>query len=302
MTNPDSFEHVPCNLCGRDDYQVRISPTNPQFDPQTVFSASGGIRGTQQIVKCRRCGLMYVNPRVKKECVLAAYSDAVDEMYVSQEEGRKQTFSRAFRLIERYAHSPGKILDIGAAGGFFLQVAKEKGWEPYGVEPSRWMAEWGNKRFNVNIRPGVLQAAAFPDNFFDVVTMWDVLEHTPDPLAELKESRRVLKNGGIIIVNFPDVGSWPAKIAGNHWWFFLSGHLYYFTTDTIGSMLIKAGFSPLSFCQHWQQLSLEHLAKQAGFYNKLLSEAGLKIIRTLKTGQWPIPYYAGQTNVIARKA
>lgn len=302
MNNPEYFEWVKCNLCGEDDYRVRIRPMNSQFDLQTVFSASGGIRGTQQIVKCRHCGLMYVNPRVKTDCVLGAYSNAVDELYVSQEKGRKQTFSRVFRLIEHYMQGPGKILDVGAASGFFLQVAKEKGWKPYGVEPSCWMAEWGNRRFKVNIKPGVLRAAAFPDNFFDVVTMWDVLEHTPDPLAELKESHRILKDGGIIIINYPDVGSWPARISGSRWWFFLSVHLYYFSPDTIESMLIKAGFSPLSFRQHWQQLNLEHLTKMAGLYSKPLSEAGLKIIRALKMGQWPIPYYAGQTNVIARKA
>lgn len=301
MSKQEYFESVKCGLCGRDDYDIRVRPVNLQFDPQSVFSASGGIRGTQQIVRCRQCGLMYVNPRVKTSCVFEAYRAAVDELYVSQEEGRKQTFSRAFRLIERYMSGPGKILDIGAAGGFFLQVAKEKGWEPYGVEPSRWMAEWGNKRFKVNIKPGLLCEAAFPDNFFDVITMWDVLEHTPDPLAELVEARRILKDGGIIIINFPDIGSWPAILAGSKWWFLLSVHLYYFSVDTIASMLKKAGFSPLSFRQHWQQLNLEHLTKMVGLYSKPLSEAGLKVLRALKMDRWPVPYYAGQTNAIARK-
>jgi len=297
----DLFEQVPCNLCGGNDYRVCIRPTNRSFDPSAVFSASGGIRGTQQIVKCRQCGLLYVNPRIKTDHVLGAYSSAVDELYLSQEEGRKQTFTRSFGLIERYVRGPGKILDVGAAGGFFLQVAKEKGWEPYGVEPSRWMAEWGNRRFGVNIKPCTLRAAVFSDDFFDVITMWDVLEHTSDPLAELAEAHRILKDGGIIVINFPDTGSWPAFLAGSKWWFYLSVHLYYFTADTIGRMLAKAGFFPLAFRQHWQQLNLEHITKMAGLYHKPLSEAGLKIVRALRMGQCPVPYYAGQTNVIARK-
>lgn len=301
MTISGSFEQVSCNLCGKDDYCVRVRPTKENYDPQKVFSASGGIMGTQQIVRCRHCGLMYVNPRVKADQVLSAYGEAVDELYLSQADGRKQTFARSFQLIERYANAPGKILDVGAAGGFFLQVAKEKGWDPYGVEPSRWMAEWGNNQFSVNIKPGVLNDAKYPDSFFDVITMWDVLEHTSDPLAELAEARRVLKPGGIIIINFPDVGSWPARIAGSRWWFFLSVHLYYFTSATLGKMLIKNGFTPLAFRQHWQQLNLEHLTKMVGLYSKPVSEMGLRIIRALHMTQWQIPYYAGQTNVIARK-
>ncbi|MFH1478131.1 MAG: class I SAM-dependent methyltransferase [Verrucomicrobiota bacterium] len=239
---------------------------------------------------------------MKKECVLEAYGDAVDELYVSQEQGRRQTFSRAFRLVERYVQGPGKILDVGAAGGFFLKVAKDKGWEPYGVEPSCWMAEWGNRRFGVNIKPGVLCDAKFPNNFFDVITMWDVLEHTSDPLAELKESRRILKDGGIIVINFPDAGSWLARVAGSKWWFFLSVHLYYFTKAIMDRMLIRAGFTPLAFRPHFQSLDLEHLSKMAGLYCRPLSQAGLKTIRLMKIGHWQIPYYAAQTNVIARKS
>ncbi len=301
MKPEEHYEYVPCNLCGGKEYDVIYKPSKKEFNPHEIFSASGGVMGTQQIVRCRHCGLMYVNPRIKPEIVIGAYGDAVDELYVSQEEGRKKTFVKALRLVEKYAPNKGKILDVGAAAGFFLDTAKQSGWETYGVEPSKWMAKWGNDRFHVNIKAGTLKEAGFPDDYFDVVTMWDVLEHTSDPMGELAEANRVLKKGGILIINYPNAGSSLAKLFRSKWWFFLSVHLYYFTPRTVSRMLAKNNFHPLKSGRHFQTLGLEHLIKMVGLYNKPISNLGLKIAKTFRMGNWQIPYYASQANVIARK-
>jgi len=299
--NQEYLENVPCNLCGSLDCAVMYQPTKKNYNPEEVFSASGGVRGTQTIVKCRNCGLVYVNPRVKPEMIVSAYTDAVDELYVSQEEGRLKTFTQALHLVEKYAPLKGKILDVGCAAGFFLNVAQQNGWEVTGVEPGRWLSEWGRKRFAIDIKNGVLYDASFPDECFDVVTMWDVLEHTPDPRSELAEVNRILKKGGILLINFPNVGSKLARIAGSKWWFFLSVHLYHFTPQTISAMLQKNQFEVVNIGRHYQTLSLEHLVKMTGLYSQGLSNLGLKICSLLRINNWQVPYYASQANVVARK-
>lgn len=301
MMNNEHLEEVACNLCGSTDFAVKYLPTNTDYDPTKIFSASGGIMGTQQIVRCRSCGLIYVNPRVKQETVSEAYSEAVDELYISQETGRIQTFEKCLRIVEEYAPQKGKILDVGCAAGFFLHTAKQHGWEPYGVEPSRWMAEWGNERFGLSILPGFLKEAKYENNQFDAVTMWDVLEHTPDPMSELAETNRILKPGGILVINFPNIGSKLARLAGRRWWFILSVHLYHFTPQTITRMLELNGFEVLSIRRHYQTLNLEHLMKMVGLYSPGLSNFGLRFIRALRMQNWQIPYYASQANVAARK-
>lgn len=295
------YEEIKCNLCGSDIYKIKYKPTNKAFNPEEIFSASGGIRGTQQIVECKNCGLVYVNPRVKQDVVVKAYANAVDELYVSQEEGRSATFKKALKLVERYAPGKGTILDIGSAAGFFLNVAREAGWKTYGVEPSKWMTEWGNKKFNVNIINGVLGETKFKKGFFDAVTMWDVLEHTPDPMAELKEVNRILKDRGILVINFPDIGSLLAKIAGSRWWFILSVHLFHFDRKTMKAILEKNGFEVVKFSRHFQTLNLEHLCKMAGLYSSFLSKVGLAMVNLLRINNLKIPYYASQANVIAKK-
>jgi len=299
--NGEMMEKVPCNLCGRDNYRVMYKPETEVYNPEEIFSASGGVRGTQTIVKCNNCGLVYVNPRVKPETIVNAYTDAVDELYVSQEEGRLRTFTQALQLVNEFAPGKGRILDVGCAAGFFLNVAKQDGWEAIGVEPSQWMSEWGRQRFGVEIVNGILREANFPEESFDVVTMWDVLEHTLDPMIELAEVNRILKPGGLVIINFPNVGSKLARLAGSKWWFFLSVHLYHFTPKTMTTMLEKNGFNVLKMKRHFQTLNLEHLVKMVGLYNEGISSVGLKLTSLLGMGNLQIPYYASQANVIAKK-
>ncbi len=298
----EMWEEVPCNLCGSDDYRVKIRPTVSEFDPREVLSASGGIRGTQQVVECQRCGLMYVNPRLRGDFVIDAYSDASDELYAEAGAGRMATFRRGLKLLEAFSPRRGRLLDVGSACGFFVRAAQEAGWEAEGVEPSRWSAEYGRTQLGVRIFPGVLREAGFPDTYFDAITMWDVLEHVPDPLSDLQEAHRVLKPGGVLLVNYPNAGSLLARLAGRHWWFFLSVHLYYFTPRSLNRLLGKAGFEVRAQRRHVQSLPLGHLIKVASIYVGGAARTLHTVARALRLADLALPYYAAQANVIGVKA
>lgn len=297
----DLYQYVPCNLCGSSDYKVKFHSQKTIEDPKEIFSASGGVMGVDQIVQCTSCGLVYVNPRIKPEIVLGGYAEAKDELYISQAKAREATFKRCLKVVERYASQRGRLLDVGSAAGYFVKVASDSGWDVVGVEPSHWLSEYGRKELGVNVVTTTLKEAAFEDNSFDVITMWDVLEHTPDPLAELQEAYRVLKPGGLIVINYPDIGSGLARLAGAKWWFLLSVHLYYFTRETLSAMLRKTGFTPVRSARHYQLMGLGHLVKMVGLYNRPLSNFGLALVRSLRMENIQIPYYASQVNLMARK-
>lgn len=292
--------YVNCALCGKNDTQTLYEPWNTEVDLRTVLSASGGVRGTQYIVKCNHCGLIYANPRPRAEEVIDGYSSAIDEIYVGAAAGRTGTFRRCVELVDKYA-ARGKLLDVGCAAGFFVKAASDAGWDAMGVEPCRWLANYGINELGVKVLPLTLSEAKFPDHSFDVVTIWDVLEHVPDPLAELHEIFRILRPGGLFMVNYPDAGTWQAKLAGKHWWFYLSVHLTYFTRDTVQAMMRKAGFGDFVIRPHYQSLELGHLMKMVGLYSDPLSRFGLKACQALRIDGLPIRYYASQTNVMARK-
>jgi 2-polyprenyl-3-methyl-5-hydroxy-6-metoxy-1,4-benzoquinol methylase len=299
-----TFEDVPCNLCGSKEYKILYKECynkETQKDLIEKFRAAGDETLIDQVVKCNKCGLIYINPRIKSDLILKGYSEGSDEVFVSQARGRELTFAKSLRTINKYCPKKGRILDIGTAGGSFLYVAKKDGWDVHGVEPNKWMAAWGKKHYGVDIKPGTLFDHKYPDNYFDVVTLWDVLEHVPDPSKTLKEVNRILKKGGLLVVNYPDIGSWIAKLLRRKWMFLLSVHLWYFTPKTIKLMLNKHHFSILKIKPHFQQLALGYLAHRTKAYNKLISSIGEKIVHKLGWHNKQASYWIGQTLIIAKK-
>lgn len=301
-TYQSMLENVPCNLCGSDDFSVvypaRYQDARPEAIMET-FRSSGDEVLVDQLVRCRQCGLQYLNPRLKSDVILEGYREGIDETFVSQNAARERTFAKSLQTIERLKPSKGRLLDIGTASGAFLGIAHQRRWDVLGCEPNRWMAEWGSSHYGIDIQPGTIFDLSLPAAEFDVVTLWDVLEHTPDPRAVLKECRRVIKPGGLLLVNYPDIRSLVARFMGRKWVFLLSVHLYYFTPATIQAMLTGTGFKVSHFKRHWQSLELGYILFRMQPYIPGLSRLGTRIVSSLKIQHLQIPYWMGQMLVLA---
>jgi SAM-dependent methyltransferase len=141
----------------------------------------------------------------------------------------------------------GRLLDVGCATGTFLRAVREAGgWETHGVEMSSAAVQIARERYGLDVSAGTLEAAAFPNEMFDAVTLWDVLEHLPDPAASLTEIWRILKAAGVLILRVPNGASWDAQWFGPYW----AGlepprHTYVFTPQTLELLLVKSGFEIL---------------------------------------------------------
>jgi SAM-dependent methyltransferase len=160
---------------------------------------------------------------------------------------------------------PGRLLDVGCATGDFLVAAQERGWAAQGVELSGHAAGVARRR-RVDVRVGTLRNARFPDAAFDVVTMLDVIEHLNDPMAELRETRRVLRPGGIICVETPNWDSIYRRVLGRRWAALQPRlHLLYFDRTTLREALSRAGFQVVrSLTEIVALLSPEGLARGLG--------------------------------------
>lgn len=317
------YETVPCNICNSNNYRVkfqslkidevnpvhsvknRIKSDSPEVqeavDEERSYGAFHGVDDQDQVVQCLECGLIYANPRVKWKILLRAYVEEKDEHHVSQCQGRISTFRRGLRLVEKHAPSKGRLLDVGCAAGFFLKVAEESGWETYGVEPNIWFADYGNTNLELNIAQGTLQEVDFASSFFDVITLWDVLEHSPDPRTDLEEVYRLLKPGGLLLINYPDISTLPARLAGKRWWFLHSFHLYYFTPPTIRRLLRETGFQPFLKKVHIQELDLGYLILRLKTYSAVAHKVLDNCIRLFHLENLKVPYYASQITVMAKK-
>lgn len=298
----DLREHVHCAVCGADDQDVVYEARAEGSDGDLVakFRASGDELLVDRLVRCRRCGFQYISPRLRGDLILSAYSEGEDPAYVSQLPARERTFAGALDEIERAAGGRGRLLDVGTAAGAFVATARARGWTAEGCEPNRWLAEWGSRHYGIRIRAGSLFEQAYEDATFDVITLWDVIEHTLDPGAVLDRCRALLAPRGILVVNYPDIGSWIARLLGRRWLFLTSVHLHYFDRRTIREILRRHGFEAETVRPHVQRLELDYILSRGAVLSGTLSKGARAFAGGLRLGRAQVPYWLGQTFVLAR--
>jgi len=209
---------------------------------------------TARLVRCDACGLIYQNPR-PTAAEMGQHYPSTYESYGDHRTAARGMVRRAFNygMSKRCRYvtdhvAGGRLLDVGCAAGAFLVAMRErKGWQVQGVEVSAETAQVARERHGLEVFAGTLEEAAFPDDHFDAVTMWDVLEHVHDPVATLREIRRILKPGGVLVVRVPNLASWDARLFGDCW----AGldaprHLYVFTPQTLAAVEGSAGLRPVA--------------------------------------------------------
>lgn len=155
--------------------------------------------------------------------------------------------------------SGNKLLDIGAATGYFLQLAEKAGFEGSGIEISEYAAEIARRR-GLKVVTGTLEKSDFKPEFFDAVTLWDVLEHLINPDFDFRVIYKILKPGGVVAINTIDTGSFAAKILGKRWYKFIPPeHVIYFNQNNLCFLLSKIGFEVVYAGKIRKKFALQYL-------------------------------------------
>jgi len=205
-----------CNLCGADDTALIYTERDRWL----------GLPGSFRLVRCRRCGLAYLNPRPAPEDMAFYYPATYgphstvpeDEASLLSYLNHARKYGKRTAVIRSARPQGGRLLDIGCATGSFLHVMGQSGsWEVCGVEPNADAAHYARDRFGLDVVEGTLRDARCSDARFDVVTMWDVIEHLHDPRSTLLEIHRILKPRGMLVISTPNLSSWDAAFFGRHW-------------------------------------------------------------------------------------
>jgi 2-polyprenyl-3-methyl-5-hydroxy-6-metoxy-1,4-benzoquinol methylase len=210
------------------------------------------------LCRCGKCGLEFVSPRLSfEELSATVYSDNYlpkrnDANWRSTE--AENTFAQQLTNFERLAGAPKSILDIGCGNGAFLDLARDNGWQIAGVDIK--LSE-DARELNCPLWEGRLEETDFGGNTFDVVRLNHVLEHTQDPLAELKICRRLLKANGILFISVPNIAGLSPRLKGlqsrlhlkSHRWrhYAAMHHLFFFSPQTLTALVERAGFRVLEW-------------------------------------------------------
>jgi len=236
-------EKVACILCGTDDTELLFVGRDRMH----------GIPGEFNVVRCRTCSLAYLNPRPSWDEMQKFYpvdyaGHGFKEATILKKLVRKSGWLKKRYLVER--RKPGGVLlDVGCGTGEFLQVmAHSHKWQVFGVEPDANAAHYASRITGAKIFCGRLEDVEYPPHFFDVITMWHVLEHFYEPINMLGKIRQMLKPDGVLVAAVPVLDSVDARLFGPYWaGYDVPRHTFTFSKTTLSKILTASGFTSISF-------------------------------------------------------
>ena len=216
------------------------------------------------VVRCLDCTHVFCAPI--PDDVSAHYVDVVDHEYLKHALSRKLTASSLVKVLQRYRPG-GKLLDIGSATGDFLDVAEKEGnYIVEGLEPCVWSSEVARKR-------GLTVHREFLEDFskehkeqYDAVTLWGVIEHIADPVAQVGRIKTLLRTGGIVALWTGDVDSVTSHFLGRKWWYWQGQHIQYFTHSSLLRLFRVQGFEHLTTGRYPFAASFETISNSLSRY------------------------------------
>lgn len=233
-----------CPICGGANPSLYLRATSkPPAVPSQIQVTEKffGLHG--DMVRCANCSFIYIGDLSYVRKVASLYRKMSDTAYVQEEKERRLSFINILKTLEKITgRKTGKILDIGCCTGALLSEAKERGWKPYGIDPSVWACKMAQKMHGLDIINGTLDTYRFPKGNFAAVTLLDVFEHLENPKSVLVKIHKLLKKDGLLCLVTPDFSSTTAKILGIRWWGIRLAHLSYFRWRNLSYLFQVTGF------------------------------------------------------------
>ena len=236
-----------CPICGGSSIGTYVEAKTNVLDRSSLGSSRVTVsHGT--ILRCRSCGFGFLESRLAEQELAELYRNLDHEIYEAESDGRARTAKQHFKIVGRFVTS-GNLLDVGCASGGFLQVCLRNGFQVTGVESAQEFAAGAAAavRGKGELFCATLQEAPLNDRSFDVVTLWDVLEHVAEPVDFLRKCELLLKPGGYLFANVPDITSIQATLLGRRWPLLLPEHFNYFTRNSLNLCVRKAGLTLVRF-------------------------------------------------------
>jgi 2-polyprenyl-3-methyl-5-hydroxy-6-metoxy-1,4-benzoquinol methylase len=225
---------VACPLCGSSSYQRRAMKHGFTY------------------VTCNGCSFVYVNPQLTQEAIRNVYNDEdLREFFFRNlllphvERDQRPEFESRLDKLQKLVQKPNpRLLDIGCAAGLFLSLAGQRGFDAEGLELNDLYVDYIRTHRSVKIYPKLLEEMQYPAGSFEVVTLWDVLEHLPKPANTLTEIARVLRQDGILALTTINHDCINEKILKDRWRYYMPpDHLCSFTPVLLESLLRRCGFT-----------------------------------------------------------
>jgi SAM-dependent methyltransferase len=235
---------TPCPICGSKDQKTLYDDTLGDKLPPFDYAFSPEHMLTYRVVRCNSCSHAF--------CILPGneiwrnYESVVDAEYMSREEAHLLTAGNVVRIMKKYIPS-GRLLDIGCATGDFLRIARND-YSVEGLELSKWSSDIA-KKHGFTIHTCTISELS-PEESYDIITLWGVIEHFESPVQEISKISRIVKPGGYVFLWTGDIDSWIAQLLGKNWWYIQGQHIQFFSNKSLDRLFSDAGFKPVA-CERY---------------------------------------------------
>jgi SAM-dependent methyltransferase len=292
---------VSCPVCSNPEPALYLDGDDNEISLASVGS-SRTLLSHGRIMRCTSCGLGYRSFRPRNEELGRLYRAADDSRYEAEMPNRWRTAQRHKQIVDRYVAGKGTLLDVGCASGAFLRVMREAGWYGEGIEPSESQFRRASMLLGdaSKIQQCMLQDAVLHKEY-DLVTLWDVLEHVTEPAPFLQLATSHLKRGGHLALNVPRVDSLVARLLGSRWPLLLAEHLNYFTTPSLRICGQTAGLTLMQTGQRPSAFSLQYIFFRASQHRIPGSVFLTKVLKGSKISEWSVPVWLGEIYAVFKK-
>ena len=253
---------VECPACGSHDFKFAFAGNIGR----NIDSRFSQYAFYDDMFRCQRCGLLAQRQSLDKAAIIDLLTR---ERYLDETIGalnlaeKDQQFTVLLAIIRLHALLANKrVLDIGANTGVFLDMLKSETRHRRGIEPSTEAALAARTQFGLDVQNAVIATADLPRDYFDVMTMFDVVEHLTDPVSDFTILHQSLKPGGRIFITTHDIGTLYARLLGKRYPMLMYQHFYHYTPKTLGLLLTRVGFRVIAnehFYKFWSIAYLHEL-------------------------------------------
>jgi SAM-dependent methyltransferase len=298
----DQLQPTVCAICATATASEEIYPANldPGAFTAEVFSAR---RLPDQLhyrmVRCRNCGLVRSDPVLGAEALAELYKDSTFD-YGEELEGLRATYGAAIDRAAAHLGEKDGLVDIGCGSGFVLEVAMQHGWtDVRGVEPSADAIAKAAPGIGPLIVQDMMRPGLFPDQSVSVVTLFQVLDHLPDPLGVLRACHQILRPGGVILAFNHNVTAWSARVLGEKSPIIDVEHTYLYSPETMRRLFTEAGFEVLSVGPVRNTYSISYLTQLVPL-PRSFKQALIPRLRKTAIGRLQLTVPLGNLCLIAR--
>lgn len=300
---PISLSPALCAICGTQNNADEMYPANFDFEAfnPDVFSARRlPDRIHYRLVKCRVCGLVRSDPIAPPELLGQLYAQSTFT-YRDEVADLRFTYGRYLAELERYGTRKDALLEVGCGNGFFLEEALRQGYQTVqGIEPSREAAEHATAQVRGQIVCGVMKPGLFPPERFDVICLFQVFDHLPDPGGLLDECLLLLKPGGLILSINHNVEAFSARVLGERSPIVDIEHTYLYSPATMSRIFLTHGFHVRQVGPVFNRYTLYYLCRLLPFPSAL-KRILLACLQGRAIGRWRMSVPLGNLRLVAQK-